>query len=153
MAKSRHRVELPRQRNPQPTPMRRPIRVLVYGGRDCSEMKCFEWLSFHGRDAVATMIPSAWFKIETVVHGNACGADKAGGRWARAIGAREHPFDAEWQLSGLKASGKLRNKVMADHAKVDCAIEFPGDRGTEDMRLRLAGRDIPFYFAIGDFKA
>lgn len=151
MIKTRHRVEIPRERRPKPPPLRQNVTVLVYGGRNCSEMKCFEWLSLYGRKAVATMAPPR-HKITKVVHGNACGADKAGGRWARAIDAIEYPFDAEWTLAGHRGAGKVRNQVMADYAKVDCAIEFPGGRGTEDMRLRLAGRGIPFYLAEGEFK-
>lgn len=132
------------KRKPEALPVIRKIRVLVYGGRDQSEPYAFIWLVRNGENTVAHMLGTTHFRIDAIVHGGANGADKAGDRWARFMRVRPINFEAEFRHLG-RGAGLIRNKIIADHGKIDCAIEFPGNKGTQDMRLRLAGRDIPFF--------
>lgn len=112
------------------------IRVLVYGGRDfIGGLNHLEWVDYLFAD---------WGPEEiTVVSGGARGADRLGEVWAEEIGATLEVFPADWEKHG-KAAGHLRNQEMLDSG-VDYAVEFPGGRGTADMRRRLDKAGVKVY--------
>lgn len=103
------------------------MRVLIYGGRDY----------------IPT--PASWWWLEntiadlqediTIISGMAAGADSFGIAMAAFFGAELDQFPADWETHG-KAAGHIRNQQMLDSG-VDLAVQFPGGRGTEDMRTRL----------------
>ncbi|PHS22225.1 MAG: hypothetical protein COA84_13790 [Robiginitomaculum sp.] len=72
-----------------------------------------------------------------VIHGNANGADKLAGAWARAVGAGEHGVGADWKKYG-RGAGFIRNAEMLE-LKPDFVIAFPGGAGTK-MMVSLAKR-------------
>lgn len=104
------------------------IRILIYGGRDYDpDGNEFDWLS----DIFADWSPDELI----VVSGHARGADVLGEAWAleNRMGLDIHP--ADWQEHG-KAAGAIRNSAMLASG-LDYAVEFPGGRGTADMRRKL----------------
>jgi len=127
-------------------------KLLIYGGRDWRKRK----LSYTFLDKYREQ-----HEIELVISGMARGADRIGWRWAcdRKIPVKK--FYAEWDnLDAVPCKIKVnhygeyynclagfnRNAKMAKLATA--AIEFPGDRGTADMRQRLIGRGIqPLVYA------
>lgn len=104
------------------------MRVLIYGGRD-----------FVGRDHHLDLLDyvlADWDSGEiTVISGCAKGADEFGERWAESWGHPVDRFPADWEQHG-KAAGMIRNQQMLDSG-VDYAVQFPGGKGTADMRRRL----------------
>lgn len=72
--------------------------------------------------------------IETVIHGDAQGADRMTGTWARTWGIKEEKYPADWKKHG-KAAGPIRNKQMLDEGKPDLVIAFMAkdSRGTKNM--------------------
>lgn len=110
------------------------MRVIVCGGRDftdCALMR--ETLDRVDRERG---------RIETVVHGNASGADQLARLWAGSNKRREWPFPAEWSKYG-KSAGPRRNKQMLGSG-ADLVIAFPGGRGTRNMvkQARAAGLEV-----------
>jgi hypothetical protein len=53
-------------------------------------------------------------------------------------------YKADWDTHGRKA-GILRNIQMLEEGKPDCAVQFPGGRGTAHMRSILDKAGIPVY--------
>lgn len=76
------------------------------------------------------------------VHGDARGADRLAGAWAKERGFAVHEVPADWNTHGTVA-GPLRNQQMIDRFKPDCGVAFPGGRGTEDCLLRLFRAGVP----------
>ena len=104
------------------------MRVLIYGGRDFIPTDLdFSWLN--------SMFASYNRGELTVISGEARGADTAGRIWAIASGHEVERYPADWNTHG-KAAGYIRNQQMLDSG-VDVAVQFPGGRGTADMRRRL----------------
>ena len=81
--------------------------------------------------------------IDTVIEGDARGADRMAGEWAQCHGVQNLKFRAEWEKLGRKA-GPIRNQLMLDEGRPDLVVAFPGGRGTADMvrRARAAGIDV-----------
>lgn len=105
------------------------MRVLIYGGRD--------WVN---RDTTWDFLDDLdrknYFPEDmVVVNGGARGADSLGASWAATSGYGVETYPADWDKHG-KAAGHIRNQQMLDTG-IDMAIEFPGGRGTDDMRRRL----------------
>lgn len=116
------------------------MRVLIYGGRDFASSK--EALRF--LDHIFDYELADWsFDEITVVSGGARGADRMGEEAAHAYGARLEVFPADWDKHG-KAAGHIRNQQMLDSG-VDVAVQFPGGRGTADMRRRLDKAGVKVY--------
>lgn len=116
------------------------MRVLIYGGRDFVPTDLdYSWLNDMFKDHARGEI--------TVISGEARGADTAGRIWATASGHEVERYPADWDTHG-KAAGFIRNQQMLDSG-VDLAVQFPGGRGTEDMRSRLnkAGVKVVEYSA------
>lgn len=80
----------------------------------------------------------------TVIHGDATGADRVGGRAAKALGLKVEAYPADWKRHGKRA-GYIRNKAMLD-MNPSCVLAFwdgvsPGTK----MMLELATeREVPY---------
>lgn len=113
---------------------RASIRVLVCGGRDFADAAAID-------RALNGLAKSA--VIDCIIEGNARGADRLAGFWARKRGIPNLKFNADWIAHG-KAAGPIRNQRMLDEGRPDLVIAFPGGRGTADMvrRAREAGVEV-----------
>jgi hypothetical protein len=116
------------------------MRVLVYGGRTYkNKTRLFAEL-----DAIHRETP-----ISVIIHGAATGADSLGKWWAEQQGIPDEPYPANWsdmqaeRVAPRKrrdgtwynaAAGNIRNLEMMRKGKPDIAVEFKGNRGTDDMR-------------------
>src|SRR5690606_8532231 len=70
-----------------------------------------------------------------IISGGARGADRFGEEVAKHWGFQLEVYPADWNTHG-KSAGFIRNQQMLDSG-VDLAVQFPGGRGTADMRSRL----------------
>lgn len=125
-------------------------RILVYGGRDYPDIGAV----FAALDLVFTKHGPF-----TLVHG-ACRATKtaAGWDWSTMTGADAHAdawfarrateecvisrWPADW--TNGRGGGPRRNAEMLASG-LDGGIEFPGGRGTADMRSRLVAAGVPIW--------
>ena len=108
------------------------MRVLIYGGRDFVPDN--DSLTF--MEHVIDYELADWELDEIVIiSGTAKGADTFGEEFAASWSIRLERFPADWDTHG-KAAGHIRNQQMLDSG-VDVAVQFPGGRGTADMRRRL----------------
>lgn len=107
------------------------MRVLVCGGRDFSDCG----LLFDTLDALAKTE-----MIDCIIEGDARGADRIAGAWAKRRRVDLRLYPADWKTHG-KAAGPIRNQRMIDDGRPDLVIAFPGGRGTADMvrRAEAAG--------------
>lgn len=110
-------------------------RIAVFGGRDFDDMT-----------AVWNALDRALVKHGPfiLVHG-ACptGADAHAAGWARNRVVLVDPFPADWDKY-KKAAGPIRNREMAQSG-LDGAIQFPGNRGTGDMREQCDEAGVPVW--------
>lgn len=121
----------------------RPVKILVTGSRD--------WVD----ESVIVNAFLLWRATEkdTVIHGDARGADKLAGMVASQLGMAVIPVPANWGLLG-KAAGMIRNQMMLE-MEPDFIFAFhddlPTSRGTRDMvrRARFAGHRKVYHF-LGD---
>lgn len=111
------------------------MRVLVYGGRDFTDTESlYKYLDkFHEENL-----------ITIIIEGDARGADRIAGHWARKNRIDLLVFKAQWDTLG-KAAGFIRNKQMRDEGRPDVGIQCPGGKGTEMMRKLLEEKGIPVY--------
>jgi len=111
------------------------MRVLVFGGGDFTDSKAlYSYLDkFHKNNP-----------IDVIIEGDARGADRMAGYWARKNGVDLLIFPADWKSHG-KAAGFLRNRQMRDEGKPDVGVACPGGRGTEMMKKLLEEVGIPVY--------
>ena len=83
---------------------------------------------------------------DTIIHGNANGADKLAGDYAREFGINCDPYDANWSFGLL--GGYSRNQIMA--YKADKAIIFWDgfSTGTADMiaRMKYEGKEVKIIY-------
>lgn len=102
------------------------MRVLVCGGRYFSDQELLNKTldSFAKRHV-----------IDAIIEGNASGADRMAGFWARKHGIDNLKYPADWNRYG-PAAGPMRNQEMIDNGKPGVVIAFPGGRGTADMKER-----------------
>jgi hypothetical protein len=113
------------------------MKVLVTGGRHFTDR---EWL-FSELTALDQQEP-----ISQIIHGNALGADRLSGEWARISGVDCRVFDAPWAQYG-KMAGHIRNSQMLQEAKPDLVLAFPGGKGTLDMVRQAIARQVSVRFA------
>ena len=99
------------------------MRIIVCGGRDFSDQTALT----RALDRLAKK-----HVIDAVIEGNASGADRMAGFWARKRGIPNLKFNAEWKLYG-KAAGPIRNQKMIDEGNPDGVVAFPGRNGTASM--------------------
>lgn len=71
---------------------------------------------------------------DLIVHGDARGADRMAGQWARERNIKVEAVSADWNRYGKKA-GPIRNQKMLDLYCPDLIIAFPGGSGTNNMIL------------------
>lgn len=109
------------------------MRVLVCGGRDFTNCG----LVFDTLDALAKSEV-----IDCIIEGDARGADRIAGAWAKRRRVDLRLFPALWASEG-KAAGPRRNQRMLDAGKPDLVIAFPGGVGTADMIRRAEQAGIP----------
>lgn len=110
------------------------MRVLVCGGRGFADSDLL--------DKTLERLASA-NQIDCIIEGNARGADRMAGFWARKHRIDNLKFNAEWALYGPGA-GPLRNQRMLDEGKPDLVVAFPGGGGTADMvrRAKKVGVEV-----------
>ncbi len=115
------------------------MRVLVCGGRDfCDTALAYKALDRLHRE----------HGFDVLIEGDARGADRIAGYWARRSGIDNLRFPADWSAHG-KAAGPIRNQRMIDEGKPDLVVAFPGGRGTADMVSRAEKAGIPERSVLG----
>lgn len=111
------------------------MRILVCGGRDYSDTDtAYRVLDRVHRER----------GITTIIEGNARGADRIAGYWARKNRVANEKYRANWDRDGKRA-GPIRNQKMIDEGKPDAVIAFPGGRGTADMIARAKKAGLPVW--------
>ncbi|TAA50919.1 DUF2493 domain-containing protein [Shinella sp. JR1-6] len=100
-------------------------RIIVCGGRDFWDFIALK----AALDRIHKETP-----ITLLIHGNASGADRLSGSWAKINNVSVHPVPAQWAKFG-KSAGPRRNQNMLG-LKPDMIVAFPGGRGTADMVRR-----------------
>lgn len=131
------------------------MRVLIFGGREFANPSGWtkgssDWLQQvhkHNKGLMfLNLLSLQWPKFQvtndgnwlpevTVISGGAKGADALGEDWAAINWCPIEVYKADWNTYGTRA-GPIRNQQMLDSG-VDVAVQFPGGRGTADMRKRL----------------
>lgn len=99
------------------------MRVLVCGGRNYSDKPFL--------NRVLNEVHKG-YRITTIIEGDASGADRLAGIWARLHNVPNLKFPARWRVHG-RAAGPIRNKQMLDEGEPDLVIAFPGGKGTANM--------------------
>lgn len=111
-----------------------PKRVLVCGGRDYADAARLYGVldELHRKQGIGC-----------VIEGNARGADRMAGYWARKHRIDNLKFPADWATNG-KAAGPIRNRQMLEEGRPDLVLAFPGGRGTADMvrQAKAAGVSV-----------
>jgi hypothetical protein len=115
------------------------IRLLVCGGRDFNDTGLAHRALSRIHDE---------FHIKLLIHGDAHGADRICGAWARASGIPVLPYPADWDdLSHPDAlikcrkdgtpydarAGIRRNGWMLEEGRPHMLLALPGGTGTADM--------------------
>lgn len=125
------------------------MRVLVYGGRVYPH-SAFLYAVLDKQRPRPTVIISghAGKKRKTARLGRVMilGADLLAEEWAKANNIPTEVFAADWGTFG-RSAGPRRNQQMLELGKPDYAVEFPGNKGTADMRERLQGAGIEIRYA------
>lgn len=114
-------------------------RVLVFGGRDFGK-------EIEERRAINKILAALKERIGpfVVVQGGAPGVDTSAAQWANAHELPTVTHRARWRELG-KTAGPIRNQEMLDMWKPDCAVAFPGGRGTDDMYKRTQDAGVKMY--------
>ena len=95
------------------------MKTLVYGGRNYRDQEFLE----RQLDSLG---------ITAVVHGDAKGADRMAGEWAKKRQVPCTAYPANWSRDGRQA-GYLRNARMLEQSRPDLLVGFPGGPGTRHM--------------------
>mgnify|MGYP001596691982 FL=1 len=109
------------------------MRVLVCGGRGFTNCGLV-WATL---DQLARTD-----SIDCIIEGDAPGADRIAGAWAKRRRIDLRLFPADWKQHG-RAAAPIRNQKMLDEGKPDFVIAFPGGKGTADMVHRAKKAGIP----------
>ncbi len=104
-------------------------KIIVCGGRDFADRALLEL-------ALDRQIRERG--ISELHHGDARGADRLAGKYARRNGIPEVKHPADWSRDG-RAAGFRRNTRMLEQVRPDRVIAMPGGSGTEHM-VKLARR-------------
>lgn len=104
------------------------MRVIVCGGREYNDRARI----FAALDLLHSRRP-----ISVLVHGDARGADRLAGEWARERGVQVEAHPGDW-LIYKNMAGPMRNLHMA-RLGADLVVAFPGGKGTAHM-IATAGR-------------
>lgn len=117
------------------------MRVLVCGGRDFTDTaSAYRELDRLHRE----------YAFDVVIEGDAKGADRIAGYWARKNRVDNLKFPADWTRYGKRA-GYMRNRQMLDEGKPDLVVAFPGGRGTTMMMELAREAGVPLLMA-GDWR-
>lgn len=113
------------------------MRVLVCGGREFKDCPLL----------VETLdrLLKAWGTIDAIIEGDARGADRMAGYWARSHGIDNLKYpvtDEDYRLFGRYMAPKNRNERMLREGRPDVVVAFPGDGGTADMVERARKADV-----------
>lgn len=84
-----------------------------------------------------------------IIHGDAHGADRLAGEWAKGNGVEVLVFPAKWDVYGGMA-GMVRNREMLISGRPDFVIAFPGGKGTKNM-IGVAKRANVPVFQVEDY--
>lgn len=114
--------------------------VLVYGGRDYTDA---EAVYYELDEARAWQASHDGREFTEVCTGGATGADTLGVLWACEHDVFFFVLPADWARHGRYRAGPLRNERLLCIREPALAIQFPGGRGTADMRRRCDERKIP----------
>lgn len=108
------------------------MRVLICGGRDVTNCKLvFDILDNLCKTEV----------VDCVIEGDARGADRIAGAWAKRRRVDLKLYPADWNKHGISA-GPIRNQRMLDEGEPDLVIAFPGGKGTADMVSRAKSASV-----------
>lgn len=141
----------------------REAKVLVCGGRNWGELpKNFdqlpkaeqeqaERLAIIQQQALDETLMAIHEKVNIVeiIEGDARGADKWAGKWAKTNGITNTKFPADWDTHG-KAAGFIRNAQMLDEGKPSLVVAFPGGNGTQDMIERAKKAGLPIFELVSE---
>lgn len=111
------------------------MRVLVCGGIDFTDKEYLEKILDEFKEQEI---------IDCIIEGNAKGADRLAGYWARKNKIDNIKFPADWEKYG-NAAGPIRNKQMLTEGKPDIVIAFEGHRGTANMIKQAKEAKIKVY--------
>lgn len=100
--------------------------VLAIGGGRDAPLGPIGW---HTLDELADAALDSGSRFTVVKHGDAAGADRSGGAWARSRGFAVDPFPADWRRHGRGAGPKRTAEMVA--SGVDFFALFPGGKGTD----------------------
>ena len=114
-------------------------KILVCGGRDYDDWRKISSALEHYFGVYRGIPPEG----QTVITGDACGADWLARAWAKYTGRDYEGYPADWKTYG-KSAGPIRNQQMLDEGKPDLVLVFPGDTGTGDMaaKAKKAGVEV-----------
>jgi hypothetical protein len=105
------------------------MRALICGSRNYSNRSTINW--------VLTLLKNDGY--DTIIEGEARGADTIAREEALKLGLKVLPFPANWEENG-KSAGYIRNQQMIGDGNPDIVIGFSTDidnsRGTKDMLNR-----------------
>lgn len=109
------------------------MRVLVCGGRDFNDTA----FAYRELDRI-----HKHEGIDVVIEGDARGADRIAGYWARKKRLENLKFPADWETHG-RAAGPIRNRQMLTEGRPDLVVAFPGGNGTADMCEAAREANVP----------
>lgn len=111
------------------------MKILVCGGRNYNNYDYIRDVLDRLRDATSD--------TTHIIHGDADGADRLAGLWARSNGIQEVVCPANWLRHG-KAAGYKRNKAMLG-LQPDLVVAFRGGKGTANMILQASNAGIEVF--------
>jgi YspA, cpYpsA-related SLOG family len=112
------------------------MRVLVCGGRDFDD------------SALLGSVLDELNRTKTIIcvmEGDARGADRLAGQWARKNHIDLKVFVPEYDQFGARLAPPLRNQRILDEAKPDLVVVFPGGDGTKDMVRRAVKAGVAIH--------
>lgn len=118
------------------------MRVLIYGGRDWNDQTALDGAldHLHAEHHFTAVINGGQVSRDKAT-GELFGADWQAAVWAQAHGIPVTYFYPNWQAEG-RAAGPIRNARMLNEGRPELGVEFPGGRGTSDMRRKLLAAGI-----------
>jgi hypothetical protein len=112
------------------------MRVLVCGGRDFVDSALLYGV-LDELNRTKTII--------CVIEGDARGADRLAGQWARRNHIDLKVIVPEYDQFGARLAPPLRNQRMLDEGKPDLVVAFPGGGGTKDMVRRAVKAGVAIH--------
>ncbi len=112
------------------------MRVLVCGGREFDDAR----LMMSVLDRLHAQNP-----FTVLIHGDARGADRMAGRWAKGHRVDLRIFVPDYDQFGPRLTPPFRNQRMLDEGKPDLVVAFPGGGGTKDMISRAVSAGVAIH--------